>query len=71
VIFLETHMPAQITLSAEQIESFYHEEFVAYQVRDFRALVAVGTRQGVVVDIGGAAGISFAHWSTSSDWQRV
>lgn len=45
---------SQATLSAEQIEAFYHQEFVEDQVRDFRLLA--GDETGVVVDIGGGYG---------------
>lgn len=47
----------QVTLSADQIAAFYHDEFVEDQVRDFAAMVepsSVG--EGVVVDVGGGCG---------------
>jgi hypothetical protein len=45
----------QVKLSAEQIQAFYHDEFVADQVRDFRELVGE-SGDTVVVDIGGGCG---------------
>jgi hypothetical protein len=47
---------SQKRLSAEQIEAFYHAEFVADQVRDFSTLTADVPRHGVVADIGGGCG---------------
>lgn len=43
------------TLSQSQIEAFYHDNFVASQVRDFSAL-AKPQPAGVVVDVGGGCG---------------
>jgi hypothetical protein len=45
----------QTLLSGEQIEAFYHDEFVEDQVRDFVALVPA-VRQRVVTDVGGGCG---------------
>lgn len=49
-------MASQAKLSAEQIEAFYHDEFVDDQVRDFRALLSGDRDREVVVDIGGGCG---------------
>ncbi len=47
----------QKSLSDQQIEAFYHEEFVADQTQDFLALVPqLGSSRNVVVDIGGGCG---------------
>src|SRR5690606_25643706 len=47
--------PIQAKLSAEQIATFYHDEFVEDQVRDFRSMV--GQQGGeLVVDVGGGCG---------------
>lgn len=45
----------QRTLSSAQIEAFYHDGFVADQVRDFLRLTQ-GRRVDVVVDMGGGCG---------------
>lgn len=47
---------AQRQLAPEQIEAFYHNEFVEDQVRDFRQLLEDSGTQGVIVDIGGGCG---------------
>jgi hypothetical protein len=48
---------SQRTLSAGQIEAFYHDQFVADQVRHFGALVQRRPPEGkVVVDVGGGCG---------------
>jgi SAM-dependent methyltransferase len=48
---------AQRTLSAEQIEAFYHDAFVADQVRHFAELVRhKPPAGGLVVDVGGGCG---------------
>src|SRR5262245_22650046 len=44
----------QQLLSPDQIEAFYHENFVDDQVRDYLALIK--ERAGVVVDVGGGCG---------------
>ncbi len=49
-------MVVQATLSAEQIEAFYHDEFVDDQVRDFCAMLGGGRDGKVVVDVGGGCG---------------
>ena len=49
----------QAKLSAEQVEAFYHDEFVNDQVRDFCELVG-DTGNELVVDMGGGCGF-FAH----------
>jgi hypothetical protein len=47
----------QETLSGEQLEAFYHDEFVADQTRDFVALLGSSGGAGrVVVDVGGGCG---------------
>lgn len=46
----------QRTLSAEQIEAFYHNEFVIDQVRDFVELLPERSDQPLIVDIGGGCG---------------
>ena len=47
---------SQRTLSADQIEAFYHDEFVEDQVRDFAALVPEGVGGRTIVDMGGGCG---------------
>jgi hypothetical protein len=47
---------SQKLLSADQIEAFYHDEFVEDQVRDFVALVPSVSAVGVIVDVGGGCG---------------
>lgn len=47
---------AQRTLAADQIEAFYHEDFVEDQVRDFQSLMEDASGRGVVVDVGGGCG---------------
>jgi hypothetical protein len=49
-------MPIQSVLSANQIEAFYHEEFVADQLRDFGKIAAISAGHRTVVDIGGGVG---------------
>jgi len=46
----------QRTLSIEQIEAFYHNEFVDDQVRDFVALTSGIPDRSLVVDVGGGCG---------------
>lgn len=48
----------QTTLSQNQIEAFYHDEFVASQVGDFIKLIdaSVDLTSGKIVDIGGGCG---------------
>lgn len=46
----------QKTLSAEQVEAFYHDLFVADQVSDFMTLAGSIEIDGVVVDVGGGCG---------------
>ena len=46
----------QRKLAADQVEAFYHEDFVDDQVRDFAALMPDAGSRGVVVDIGGGCG---------------
>lgn len=50
------NMVVQATLSAEQIEAFYHDEFVDDQVRDFCSMLGGESDGKVVVDIGGGCG---------------
>lgn len=48
---------SQKRLSAEQVEAFYHDQFVKDQVDHFVSLVREGgTAEGVVVDVGGGCG---------------
>ncbi|MCR5871126.1 MULTISPECIES: hypothetical protein [unclassified Sphingomonas] len=49
-------MTEQKTLAVDQIQAFYHDEFVEDQVRDFGTLVPAGAARGVVVDVGGGCG---------------
>lgn len=49
-------MHKQSELSASQIKSFYHDEFVADQVADFKALLGSGPRPELVADKGGGCG---------------
>jgi SAM-dependent methyltransferase len=53
---MEMSSPSQRYLTAEQVEAFFHDEFVADQVRDFRTLVGDGPVEGKVVDMGGGVG---------------
>ncbi len=46
----------QRRLAADQLEEFYHENFVSDQVRDFNALVGAVGEGRVVVDVGGGCG---------------
>jgi len=46
----------QRTLSIEQIEAFYHSEFVDDQVRDFMELTRETPDRSLVVDVGGGCG---------------
>jgi hypothetical protein len=50
-----TEMATQAKLSAEQIQAFYHDEFVNDQIRDFREMVG-NSGDGLVVDVGGGCG---------------
>jgi hypothetical protein len=48
---------AQRVLERERIAEFYHDNFVADQVRDFERLVIAGGRHdGVIADVGGGCG---------------
>lgn len=49
-------MEMQKTLSAEQVEAFYHDEFVTDQIRHFVQLLSGSPLQGRVVDMGGGCG---------------
>lgn len=49
-------MNMQKTLSAAQVEAFYHDEFVTDQIRHFVQLVSNRGTQGRVVDMGGGCG---------------
>ncbi len=46
----------QKTLSSEQVEAFYHDEFVADQVRHFVLLLGDKAKHNNVVDMGGGCG---------------
>lgn len=46
----------QIKLEADQIEAFYHDQFVADQVHDFQTLTSQRSPEGIVADIGGGVG---------------
>src|SRR5262245_42662207 len=48
--------PEQIVLSDEQLEAFYHDEFVQDQLRDFQQLLGSQAAAGTVKDIGGGCG---------------
>jgi SAM-dependent methyltransferase len=48
--------PEQIVLSGEQLEAFYHDEFVQDQLRDFQQLLGSQAPRGTVKDIGGGCG---------------
>lgn len=51
----------QKTLASDQVREFYHDNFVADQVRDFLELVGPAPRaNALVVDVGGGCGF-FAH----------
>lgn len=63
-------MAIQTQLSAEQIEAFYHDEFVDDQVRDFRNMLGEGRGGRVVVDIGGGCGF-FARRLTDVAGERT
>jgi hypothetical protein len=54
----------QVELSINQIEAFYHDQFVDDQVRDFITLSSSAPITGVIVDIGGGVG-HFAHRLTA------
>jgi hypothetical protein len=48
---------AQRVLESERIAEFYHDNFVADQVRDFdRLVIADGVPDGVIADVGGGCG---------------
>lgn len=64
-----TDFVTQTRLSTEQIEAFYHDEFVNDQVRDFAELVSDVRDGGVVVDMGGGCGFFAAGLSDRSGWQ--
>lgn len=56
----------QIKLSADQIEAFYHDEFVTSQLQAFTTLVSArGVKSDVVVDVGGGVGHFASALSTS------
>lgn len=46
----------QTKLSAEQIEAFYHDQFVDDQIQDFLAVFRERRIAGTIVDIGGGCG---------------
>jgi hypothetical protein len=48
--------PEQTALSGEQLEAFYHDEFVQDQLRDFQQLLGSQAASGTVKDIGGGCG---------------
>lgn len=56
-------MITQRRLSTDQVEAFFHDEFVTDQVRDFAEIM--GDVEGVVADIGGGCGY-FAQALTQS-----
>lgn len=49
-------MHGQRLLSPEQVEAFYHTDFVEDQVSDFQSLMRDLASDGVVVDLGGGCG---------------
>jgi hypothetical protein len=48
--------PEQSLLSGEQLEAFYHDQFVQDQLRDFQQLLGSQPAAGTVKDIGGGCG---------------
>ena len=62
-------MNEQRVLSADAIEAFYHENFVADQARDFVEL-SKGEQQGTVIDMGGGCGF-FARCLRESNGRKV
>lgn len=48
--------PHQRTLSREQVEAFYHDDFVEGQTRHFIEMAPERVRSGLVVDVGGGRG---------------
>jgi hypothetical protein len=61
---------AQRRLSADQVEAFYHDEFVSDQVADFTALMPAGRPGGVVADVGGGCGF-FARALSDAEGHRT
>lgn len=68
----------QKILSAEQVEAFYHDEFVDDQVRHFVAMFGAEAAHKNVVDMGGGCGFLRDNWparptarSRSSIWIRL
>jgi ribosomal protein L11 methylase PrmA len=61
---------AQRRLSTEQVEAFYHQDFVGDQVRDFGELMGDVRHEGVVADVGGGCGF-FAGDVVSDQGVRV
>ena len=51
----------QKTLSSEQVEAFYHDEFVSDQVRHFVLLLGDKANYNNVVDMGGGCGFFAKH----------
>jgi SAM-dependent methyltransferase len=51
----------QKILSSEQVKAFYHDEFVADQVRDFVLLLGDKAKHTNVVDVGGGCGFFAQH----------
>lgn len=64
-----TSSAPQIKLEADQIEAFYHDEFVADQVRDFQSLTVQRQPVGIVADIGGGVGYFASSLSKETDMQ--
>ena len=52
----DAHTAAQRRLSTEQVEAFYHDEFVSDQVADFTELMPAPRSGAVVADVGGGCG---------------
>lgn len=65
-----TQEGAQRRLSTEQVETFYHQDFVGDQVRDFHTLMDGAARGGVVADVGGGCGF-FARALSEAQGVRV
>jgi hypothetical protein len=59
----------QSRLSVEQIEAFYHDQFVDDQLRDFTELVPSVPEGRRVVDIGGGCGFFAAGLKAQKGWQ--
>lgn len=60
-------MAGQAKLSAEQLEAFYHTDFIDDQVRDFQSML--GQSEGaLVLDIGGGCGFFAKHLTETAGY---